>query len=167
MEQAARQFIEKFYREHYRSLYLFACSILGKPSEAEAAVQEAFAAACQKPENFMHSENPVGWIKKAIRYKALHMLEDQKRTASLFMSLELLCPGKEPSCSTGRDAELAEFCKSVVPEDDFAFFLRIANGSSTFLEEAARQGLKLSACYKRFERIRKKLQDALDELHGS
>jgi len=163
----ANHFIAGFYHTYYHKLYILAYSILGKQAEAEATVQEAFLVACQKPEEFMHSDNPVGWMKSTVRHRALHILEEQKRTASLFMSLELLDHSKEPSCLDSSDSELAEFCQSVVAKDDFAFFLRIAKGSSTFLEEAARQGMKLSACYKRFERIREKLQQALSKFHKS
>ena len=167
MDEIANRFIAEIYHTYYRRLYILAYSILGKQAEAEVAVQEAFAVACQKPEELMRSENPVGWMKSTVRYRALHILEDQKRIASLFMSLEPLDHSKEPSCSDSSDSELAEFCQSVVTEDEFAFFLRIAKGSSSIREEAQRQNIKLATCYKRFERIRKKLQQALSKFHKS
>mgnify|MGYP001024592165 FL=1 len=167
MDEIANRFIAEIYHTYYRKLYILAYSILGKQAEAEVAVQETFVVACQQPEKLMHSENPVGWMKSTVRHRALHILEDQKRTASLFMSLELLDHSKEPSCSDSSDSELAEFCQSVVTEDEFAFFLRIATGLSTFLEEARRQDIKLTTCYKRFERIRERLQQALSEFHKS
>lgn len=167
MDEIANRFIAEIYHTYYRKLYILAYSILGKQAEAEVAVQEAFVVACQRPEELMRSETPVGWMKSTVRHRALHILEDQKRTASLFMSLELLDHSKEPSCSDSGDSELAEFCQSVVTEDEFAFFLRIATGLSTFLEEARRQNIKLTTCYKRFERIREKLQQALSEFHKS
>ncbi len=167
MDEAVERFIAVSYHKYYRKLYVLAYSILGKQAEAEAAVQEAFVVACQKPEELMRSEDPVRWMKSAVRHRALHILEDQKRTASLFMSLEALPPGNEPSHLDSGDSELVGFCQSVVSKDEFAFFLRIAKGSATFLEEAQRQGIKLAACYKRFERIRSKLQQALNGYHKS
>lgn len=167
MDDIANRFIAEFYHTYYRKLYVLAYAILGRRAEAEAAVQEAFAAACRKPEELMHSENPVGWMKGTVRRRALHILEDRKRTASLFISLEALHPGIEPSCLDSGDSELAEFCRSVVTEDEFAFFLRIAGGASTYPEEAQRQNITLAACYKRFERIREKLQRALREFYKS
>lgn len=167
MDKIANRIIAEIYHTYYRKLYIFAFSILGKQADAEVVVQEAFVVACQRPEELMRSKNPVGWMKSTVRHRALHILEDQKRTASLFMSLELLDHSKEPSCSDSSDSELAEFCQSVVPKDDFAFFLRIAKGSSTYLEEAQQQNIKLTTCYKRFERIRERLQQALSEFHKS
>ena len=167
MDEIANRFIAEIYHTYYRKLYILAYSILGKQAEAEVAVQETFVVACQQPEKLMHSENPVGWMKSTVRHRALHILEDQKRTASLFMSLEVLNHNKALSYSVSNDSELAQFCQRVVTEDEFTFFLRIATGLSTFLEEARRQNIKLTTCYKRFERIREKLQQALSEFHKS
>lgn len=167
MDEKANRFIEELYRTCYRQLYVLAYSMLGKRTEAEAAVQEAFEIACRQPEKLMGSDSPIGWIKRVVRHQALHILEDQKRRASLFMSLELLHPGIEPSYLDHSDSELVEHCRSVVTEEELAFFLRIVRGSSTYLEEAQRQNIKLAACYKRFERIRTKLQETLGEFHKS
>ena len=59
------------------------------------------------------------------------------------------------------DTELALLCQSTVSKDEFDFFLRLANGATTFREESERLQIKLPACYKRFERIRDKLQRAV------
>lgn len=82
-----------------------------------------------------------------------------------FLPFEELAPGQEPSTLDGSRYELIAFCQSVVTEERLSFFLRIAEGSSSFVEEAERQGIGLHACYKRFERIREKLQTALDKFH--
>lgn len=165
MDRSAAQFIETLYQANYRRLYLIAYAILGKRTEAEVAVQEAFVVACQQSEDLLLSKNPVGWMNSTVRHRALHILEDQKRTASLFTSLDAIHPGIEPSQLDGDDSELVEFCQRVVSEDEFAFFLRIANGSATFPEEAQRQNIKLAACYRRFERIREKLRQALSKFY--
>lgn len=61
--------------------------------------------------------------------------------------------------------ELLDLCQGAVSKEELGFFLRIAKHESTFPEEAAKQGIKLPACYKRFERIREKLQQALEDYH--
>ena len=66
MERSTEQFIENLYRKNYHRLYVHACSILGQSSEAEAAVQEAFLAACKKPDKFIRSESHIGWLKRAV-----------------------------------------------------------------------------------------------------
>ena len=106
---------------------------------------------------------PLRWMEKTIENVALHILREQKYTAALFLSFEELAPGQEPSALVGSNFELIEFCLSVVTKDELELFLRIAEGSSTFANEADKLGIKLAACYKRVERIREKLQKALVE----
>ena len=165
MERNVKQFIEIFYRKNYYKLYIHACSILGRGPEAEAAVQEAFLAACKKPDEFVHSQSHIGWMKKAVENEALHILREQKYTAALFLSIEELSPGQEPAALDGAGFELMDLCRDAVSKEELDFFLRIANRGSSFQEEAENQGIGLAACYKRFERIRKKLQRALEEFH--
>ena len=50
-------------------------------------------------------------------------------------------------------------------EEEFDFFLRIAHGAATISEESQRLGIKLPACYKRFERIRDRLQQTLGKYY--
>lgn len=165
MEQNAEQFIEGFYRTNYRRIYIHACSILGRNPEAEVAVQEAFLAACKKPNEFINSQSHIGWLKRAVENEALHILREQKYATALFLSIEELSPSQEPVALEDNSFDLTEFCQDAVSKEDFGFFLRIAKHESTFSEEAERQGIKLATCYKRFERIRKKLQQALEDYH--
>ena len=97
MERSTEQFIENLYRKNYNRLYIHACSMLGRNSDAEVAVQEAFLAACKKADEFIKSENHVGWLKRAVENEALHILREQKYTAALFLSIEELSYGQEPS----------------------------------------------------------------------
>lgn len=163
MTQDSNLFLANFYRENYRALYLHAYSMLGQRTEAEVALQEAFLVACKNPEEFMRKENPIAWMEKTIENMVLHILRERKYTAALFTSFEELAPGQEPSTLTEGSFELIDFCQSVVTKGELKFFLRIAEGSSTFADEADKLGIKLFTCYKRFERIREKLQKAMDD----
>lgn len=165
MDRNIEEFIESFYRRNYNRLYIHAYSILGRIPEAEVAVQEAFLAACKKPDEFVNSQNHIGWLKRAVENEALHILREQKYTMALFLSVEELSPSQEPAVLENSSFELTELCRGAVSEEEFGFFFRIAKQESTFLEEAERQGIRLTACYKRFERIRKKLQKVLEEYH--
>ena len=165
MERNVKQFIENIYRKNYYKLYIHACAILGRGSEAEVAVQEAFLDACKKPDDFIHSQSHIGWMKKAVENEALHILREQKYAAALFFSIEELSPGQEPVALDSTSFELTDFCRGAVSREELDFFFRIAKHESSFHEEAEKQGMGLAACYKRFERIRKKLQQALEGFH--
>ncbi len=167
LNQDASRFIENFYFQNYRTLYLHANARLRCRAEAEVALQEAFLVACKKPEELMNSKNPIRWMERTIENIVKHILRERKRTADLFLPFEELVPGQEPSTLDSGSFELIAFCQSVVTKENLAFFLRIAEGSSTFARESERLGIGLHACYKRFERIREKLQTALDEFYKS
>lgn len=158
MTQDVRLWIEGFYRENYQKLYAYAYSILGHQMDAEAAVQEAFAVACEDPAALIHSENPIAWMKKAVKYRALQLLDERKRTDALLLTLTALTSSLELATWDGTDVELRSLCQSIVSKDEFDFFLRLALGATTFIEESQKLHIKLPACYKRFERIRDKLQ---------
>ncbi len=111
----------------------------------------------------MRKENPITWMEKVIEKMALHILRERRYTAALFTSFEEFASGQEPSTLTEGSFELIDFCQSVVTKEELKFFLRIAEGNSMFADEADRLGIKLSTCYKRFERIREKLQKAMDD----
>lgn len=165
MTQDIDLFIESFYRENYQKLYIYAFSILQRPADAEVAVQEAFVTVCEIPMELIRSENPIGWMKKTVRYRALRLLDDRKRTSALLVALTALAPDVDFSAWDSSDAELILLCQSIVSKDEFDFFLRLASGAATFLEESARLNIKLPACYKRFERIRDKLQQAVGKYY--
>lgn len=163
MSQESITFLENFYTTNYRSLYLHAYSILRRRAEAEVAVQEAFLVACNNPEDFANKKNPIKWIEKVIENISLHIYREERYAAKLFLSLEELAPNQEPSRSDTYSFELIQLCQTVVTQEELGFFMRIAGGASTFYKEAERYGIQLAACYKRFERIRKKIQGLLDE----
>lgn len=116
MEQSAEQFIESFYRKNYNKLYIHACSMLGRNSDADVAVQEAFLAAWENPDEFVNSQSHIGWLKRAVENKALHILREQKYAAALFMSIEELSPSQEPAASVDSSFELAELCLGLLPK---------------------------------------------------
>lgn len=156
-------FLSDFYEKHYKKLFLHAYAMLHSRSLAEVAVQEACWIACRKIEQLKESEHPVGWMKKAVEYSALHIKREAQRTQQLLIPLENLLPKEEPVFSLGSSVEIKDCCLNAVSADELSFFLRIATGETTFLQEAKRQNISLSTCYKRFERLRNKLQKAIQD----
>ena len=165
MTQDIRLWIEVFYRENYKKFYTYAYSILRHQMDAEAAVQEAFAVACEVPEALLHSENPVGWMKKTVRHRALRIIDERRRTDTLLLALKALAPEAGHTGQEWDGVELLMFSQSIVSKEELDFFLRITTGATTVLEESIQLGIKLPTCYKRFERIRDKLQRAIGEYY--
>lgn len=163
MTSEENKFLSDFYHKNHSKLFIHAYALVHHRALAEVAVQESFRVACEYFERMQKSKNPVSWMKKVIEHTALHILRDQKRDKTIFLSLEELLPGKEPADSSKTAFELKERCLSVVSQEDFNFFMQIAVNGYTFAEEAEHLGISLGACYKRFERIRAKLQKAIQD----
>ena len=81
------------------------------------------------------------------------------------MALKALAPKLGETGQERDGVELLLFSQSVVSKEEFDFFLRIAHGAATISEESQRLGIKLPACYKRFERIRDRLQQTLGKYY--
>ena len=154
-------FLTNFYHNYHGKVFLHAYAILKDRSNAEVAVQEAYLVAWRKIDEFMNHENPLAWMKRVIEHTSLHILRELGRTKAVLIPLEELTPNKEPTTIEHSDFELREQCLQIISKEEFYFFLRIASGQTTFIEESERLGINLSTCYKRFERIRVKLQRAL------
>ena len=155
--------IAALYSAYHDKLFVHAYAILGERELAQEAVQEAFLAACRKPEAVTGCGNPLGWLKKAVRYAALHILDDTRLSWALSRSLEELGEWEEPGREDPGDNELLARCVEAVGIEDLRLFLRIALEGYSFREEARRLGISVAACYKRFERIRDRLRAAIAE----
>lgn len=164
MTQEQRTFFEKLYRENYNKLYLHAYALLRDQSLAEVAVQEAAQTACQNIDSLTSSQNPIGWMYKAIEHVALHLLRDIKRDEAMFSPLEEYDHEDsriEPDIS---DRDLIDQCLTIISKEEFDLFWRIIVAGSTYQEEADRANISVWACYKRVNRIRKQLQRGLKKI---
>lgn len=162
MESREEIFLTNFYYKYHSKFFLHAYAILKDRANAEVAVQEAYLVAWRKIGEVMNYENPVTWMKRVIEHTSLHILRELGRTKAVLLPLEELAPSSEPITMEQGDFELREHCLQVISKDEFNFFLRIAYGQSSFVAESEQLGITIKACYKRFERIRTKLQKALE-----
>src|SRR5262245_30159352 len=81
----AQQAVDKLYKERYGKLVgaLLYSSPAIDPDTAEDIVQDSFSAALVHWSQNGLPLNPVGWIYKVCRNKALNILRDQKRVGEL------------------------------------------------------------------------------------
>lgn len=84
---AVDELIDEIFLLDYKNMELFAYSKLRDHQLAETAVQEAFLLALDKPDKFINSEDPVGWLYEAVRYISLHIFRERQylllRTATI------------------------------------------------------------------------------------
>ena len=155
--------IAAMYSDYHDRLFVHAYAILGDRELAREAVQEAFLAALRKPWALIKSENPLGWLKKAVRFAALHILEDTQVARTLSISLDERSDADVPGHAYQGDGGLLDRCLQAVGEENLRLFLRISMDGYSFQEEARRLHISVAACYKRFERIRERLRQALKD----
>lgn len=91
--------LEKYYREEYKDMLLFAGRMLNSVELAEVAVQETFVIALEKLSSLKASTKPLGWLYNTLKNVIRHMRRDQQaqllRVISIDDILELPASDKE------------------------------------------------------------------------
>lgn len=106
--------MEKYYREEYKDMLLFAGRMLNSVELAEVAVQETFVIALEKLSSLKASTKPVGWLYNTLKNVIRHMRRDQQaqllRMVSMDDVLELPASNKEADllllASAEKDSDL-------------------------------------------------------------
>lgn len=169
-EQSA--FLEQLYREQFKALKGHAFGFVKNWGDAECVVQESFRIACMKIDDVMTSPNPIGWMKDTVKNTAYNFNRIKKKHLDLYVSIEEMEEQLVgPEMSIEEPDQIARL-KGAVSEKNFAFFRRIVLEGVSYLEIAKEEKISIWACYKRFERIKKKLQAAIqnardDESQGA
>ena len=82
---------------------------------------------------------------------------------TLSISLDELSDADVPRHVYQGDGGLLDRCLQAVGKENLRLFLRISMDGYSFQEEARRLHISVAACYKRFERIRERLRQALKD----
>ena len=128
--------IEVFYLEMYDQLFLYAQNALKNESLAEEAIQETFRIVCTKPEDFLSSPNPKGWIINTLKYTMQNMRRNRDRTNAL----------------------LKVTYENVAHSEEFRLIKEMAVEGKSHLEMAQSRGISVAACKKRVQRAKEFLR---------
>ncbi|GAA1705800.1 hypothetical protein GCM10009765_64000 [Fodinicola feengrottensis] len=85
--RAAREIIERLYRESSRYLLVTAFALTGDRAEAEDAVQEAFVRAFATPALVLRADNPVAWMRTVTMNIARSRIRRKQRLRMLLPRL--------------------------------------------------------------------------------
>ena len=162
MDKNERILIDKMYREMFKRLWIYAKRQLEDDSLAEEAVQETFRIACEKGRQVLTSENPKGWIMKAMKYTILTMKRDRAQLHRLYIYFEV----------EDRETEMTEdhvdlMYSDLVSEQDFKILKMIVLENSSVKDAAEHFGMSVNTCKKRLQRIKERLQYVLEEREGN
>lgn len=151
--------IEALYFELFDKLMAYARSILDNDALAEEAVQETFRIACQKPESICNSPNPKGWIFITLK-NTIHNLRRSRITARHVLEQYLIAQAAEMTFSDNK-LSIEVTYENIADTDEFILLKELAIDGKSHEEMAAARGITVSACKKRVQRAKEKLQKKL------
>lgn len=163
MKQEEYHLIEALYIENFNSLYQYAYSAIRDRCVAENLVNDTFLQAIKKSAKILQHENPLGWLRTALKFNIRQYIRSLKR-----LPYTLPLADAEEQCiaqkSLDYDAELLlASIASVLSRDDFCLFVRFYKDGYSHGQLAKEFGISVSASQKRLERIRKRLKQVLGE----
>ena len=160
MNEEQRQRIEELYLEIYDTLMAYArCSLDGE-SLAEEAVQETFRIACQKPDALCNSPNPQGWLMLTLK-NTIRNIRSSRATAKRIIETYLIAQNKEKLfCEDAIRLDI--LYKNVADTEEFKLLAELAIEGRSHEEMARSRGITVSACKKRVQRAKEKLQKKID-----
>lgn len=147
--------IEVFYLEMYDQLFLYAQNALKNESLAEEAIQETFRIVCTKPEDFLSSPNPKGWIINTLKYTMQNMRRNRDRTNALLN--QYLATYTSDAFSEDR-IPLEVTYENVAHSEEFQLIKEMAVEGKSHLEMAQSRGISVAACKKRVQRAKEFLR---------
>ena len=155
------EFFTRLYLEQFDFLYKTACFLLHDEHLGFDLAQETFLVAYLRIDELMQHPNPVGWLVQTMKYKLTHIKRDQK----------ILLEFHEEIAAHADDGIDFEECESnwkerwlqVLSETEFALLKRYYGEGFPIQTVAQEFGLSVEACYKRFQRAKKKLRQFIEQ----
>ncbi|MEU0932260.1 RNA polymerase sigma factor [Embleya sp. NPDC050154] len=156
---------EVLMRRHGRSLYTLALRILGRPTDAEDAVQEAFISAWRRLPGFRAESSFLTWMYRIVTNRALNIARTRRPTVGLDQvpdrAIEQMAdnPERRAEGSAALKA-LQEAMTTLTEEQRACWVLRELHGQS-YDEIAAAVGIGANAVRGRIFRARQTLAEAM------
>lgn len=160
MNAEQRGQIEKLYIEMFDKLMVYARSSLDSEALAEEAVQETFRIACQIPERLCESPNPQGWLVLTLR-NTIRNMKSSRATAKRIVERYLMTQIKEVSISEDKIG-LNVLYENIADTEEFELLSEMAVEGRSHEEMARKRGITVSACKKRVQRAKEKLQRKIE-----
>lgn len=152
---------EALYKAEYPGLLRYASIIFLKREghssmeKAEEAVQEMFVLAWDKRQKLLSSENPAGWLYKALYYTILNTLKEEARWTKRLEQAKQICTESH----FDSDLEL----DGIVSQADYTLLKMLYVDRHTYKELCQKTGMKKSALAMKISRIKARFRESLNE----
>lgn len=153
MIKEQQEHISTSYFEMSKLLLSIAYRSLESYSLAEEAIQDAFCIACRKPDSFLSSGNPQGWIVNTL----LNVIRNMKRTISKNTQNVINAPALFPAIPHYDDYSDIEYA-DLVGSEEYNLNRKVAVEQYSVKDAADALSVSNEACKKRIHRIRAKLK---------
>ena len=154
MEKPQSEIVAEYYNQYKQDLLRIAYAMLHDTFEAEVAVQETFTTALMKSEDFIKSENPIGWLCKTLRYKVLQLYRERALVnATLSYAEETSGTGKEDKYSL-----FLEY-RGLIPDEQLSLLIDFHSGNYSCEELAKKYGKTLTNIRVSLSRSRAKFRE--------
>lgn len=156
MNAEQRQRIEEMYLEMFHKLMAYARCSLDSEALAEEAVQDTFRIACQKPEALCSSNNPQGWLVLTLK-NTIRNMRSSRATAKRILEQYLITQAQEISFTEDK-INLNVAYGDIADTEEFKLLSEMTIEGKSHEEMAKGRGITVSACKKRVQRAKEKLQ---------
>ena len=161
--------LRQLYTSQYNHLLRYAVSYLRDRHLAQDMVQDTFHEALNHPQRLLEHPKPEAWLMQTLKYKVQNAAKARAREYARFLSLDAenlpRTPGKDMGAELeklGTEAILLT-ARQVLQPEEYRLLIRLAVDRVGYAVAAGESGITVWNAYKRMERIRKKLSQALFE----
>lgn len=156
-------FFSVFYEDQFQKMWKLAVTIVHNSAQAEEIVQDAFVEFLVHLERLKKEDHPEFWLQKVVKNKSLHVLRERNRCAKALAVLESQRPAnlsepKEFQEVEESDSGINQKISDTLNERELYLLRRIAMEGAKYKTVAEETGMTISACQKKIQRIRKKLE---------
>lgn len=159
MDAVHNKMIEELYLEMFDKLKAYARSFVKSEALAEEAVQETFRIACQKPESVCNSPNPHGWIFLTLK-NTIRNIQSNRANAKRLLEMYLWMYADDVKFFDDSLSVEVTY-ENVADTEEFQILKEMAVDGKSHEEMAKARGISVSACKKRVQRAKEKLQQKL------
>lgn len=158
-------FFNQLYQMQYQKMLLLAAKILSNLPQADEAVQDAFLEAWIHIDKLLEQEKPELWLQKTVKNKTLHILRERARNMKWLISLDdsfgqefIAAPDRLEHIESDGLEKTRQKIAQALTREEYTLLRRIALEQASYRIAAEEAGISIGACYKKVQRIRKKLK---------
>lgn len=164
MEYPGNELIESLFYSEYEKLLHMAESMLRSSMLADDCVQLTFCEAYRQADILATHPNPKGWLRCVLKNKVRDCIKSSTRYSKHLAEAEPVLfveDSYEFEETMTNSSLILDLIRRELSDQDYRMLLRVVVDEASGQEVAKEFGISLNACYKRLERIRRRLEKSL------